>query len=210
MKVKKKHFLTSLLFVIFICSALSIILAVDSQTPQTNPDVDATKAALTQATQQIGIDNKIPLKNISEADKINIPESIQSPARIIFGIKNNENIEFSLFIILVAVFIMFCVFIYLILEVIPIFGTGIKSGFAALIIALIISITGALNNFALFLFGFSWFFKESNLLKLIIIIPILAIIIFGFSKLIGLIRERTQQERARIAGLKAGSGGLVK
>jgi len=133
--------------------------------------------------------------------QISIPENLQIPARILFGLQQSENIEFSVFIVLIAIWIFFFALLKIILEVVPFFGDGWKSWAGGIVITCLIAITGAIKTSAEFLFGFGNFFKNQSLLRLILTIILLAIIGYGSAKLLGILKNQTRKASAYQAGM---------
>jgi hypothetical protein len=123
--------------------------------------------------------------------QIIIPDYLQNPTRIIFGI-SDSNIDLQSFIILFSVWLFLIFIIQAILEIVPLFGEGFKSWLGAIVITLLISITGAINPVANWLFGFGGIIsliKKWDLLKIIFVVIILGIITVGLKKLLQIIEH---------------------
>lgn len=136
--------------------------------------------------------------------QITISDSIQQISSIIF--KLDSTISLQEFIVLISLFAMLLFILQALVEIIPLFGEGWKSWIGALVITLLISITGAIKSWAEFFFGvsgFLQFLKDWGLFKLIFALILLGIIGFGVRKLIHIMKNQSRVAENEAAGMKA-------
>jgi len=170
----KKGIIICLLFILLI----GFIYAEETTTPEIKSNLD------------IGKDFQI-YSNSLLSKQITIPDYLQGPTKIIFGLQDN-NIDLQNFIVLFSIWFFLVFLIQAILEIIPFFGEGFKSWFGAIIITLLISITGSIRNAANWLFGFGGaisLMKDWGLLKIIFTILILVILAFGLKKILHILKH---------------------
>lgn len=138
---------------------------------------------------------------------VQIPEGLQTFARMFFGITNESNIDLSDFIILLGLWIGLLWVIHVAIEFVPIIkGDGIK-WLMSLIVVVIISITGAIREIALWYYGVISdieYLGEYPIVKLILSFAILIIVFFGLSRLIGMTKKEVELDEAERSGLKVG------
>lgn len=135
-----------------------------------------------------------------------IPENLQIPARIIFGLQGE--ITLQEFIVLVCVWIMFFLVISSILKITPFFE-GWKAWIGGIVITCLIAITGTVRSIAIFFFSIGnifGFLEKWSPLKIIFAIILAIIIIYCASIVTKIINKKLMLERAEIAGAKAGAG----
>ena len=147
-------------------------------------------SAQDQPSQEL--DNVKKELNLSAGNVLNkeiiIPDNLGFFTRVVFGLSGSSNIDLQTFVVLIAMWIVLFLVIHSILEIAPFFGTGLKSWFGALVITILIALTGAIRTMALFFFGFGnlfGFLAKNGILRLILVLVILA---FGFYVLFKLIK----------------------
>lgn len=139
------------------------------------------------------------------SQQINVPQNLQILAKGIFGLKSDNNIEFSVFIVLIALLIGIFLIIKKVVGFIPIFEESWIDWAVSIIITLLISVTGSIRDAATWLFGLGEIFKNQTLLNLIFVIIVLAIVIFGVIILLGLLGKSTKKVARRQTGFKVGA-----
>jgi len=135
-------------------------------------------------------------KNIDEkiTKEIEIPDSLQILARIIFGIKD-EKIQLNLLMINLGVWILFLIIIFKVSEFIPFLdksSTLLKILFSA-IVTMLASLTGAISLVVSNLFGLATLFKaleDFSSLATVIVIVILVGIFWVANKLIKIFEHK--------------------
>lgn len=144
-------------------------------------------------------------ENLLEKE-VNIPDWFGVPARVLFGIE--QGILWQNLIILLGVWIMIFIILVEAVSFVPFLKNKIISFFVALIITCLISITGAVNNLALFFWNFGEMFnflKEWSILQIILTMIGFAVVIFAAIKFNKLIRNKYKLDKAEGLGMKAGA-----
>lgn len=139
-------------------------------------------------------------------ENIKVPENLQVPARIIFGIKGEISLQH--FIVLLAVWIMLFLIISSILKITPFFE-GWKSWVGAVVITCLVAISGAIRSVSIFFLnlGNSFEFLEKwSVLKIVFALIIVAILFYGVSILIKMLNRKVMISEAEQAGMEAGAG----
>lgn len=134
---------------------------------------------------------------------IQISEDWQGIARIVFGIKSGEVIDFQSFIVLIALLVILFLIIHEVLTITPIFGEGVRPWIGGVVITLLISTTGAIKESVVFFFGFGVFFRDISLLNLLFTLVLLVLLAYGAFMLIKIIRHETRKEQRRMGGFKS-------
>lgn len=134
-----------------------------------------------------------------------IPSNLEIPARIVFGFTQNDNLNFSVFIVLIAIWTILLFFIHAWLEIVPLFGSGIKSWIGAVIINCLIAFSGGIKDSAMYFFSFT-FSNQYGILKLIIILFILVIIGYLLIKISKILKNKMGLEEAKQIGFRIGAG----
>ncbi|PIN92659.1 hypothetical protein COU61_01345 [Candidatus Pacearchaeota archaeon CG10_big_fil_rev_8_21_14_0_10_35_13] len=172
-----------------------------------------------QVTPEAPINNTKPLqeivKNVSKAldfnnkltSDIKIPESMQLPLRVVLGVKADTEISFSVFVILLATWLIFYLIILKAVKLISILH-GWKSYIITLIVMLLISSAGgmvAVTNYlytAISLIKFFDSFSGGEVIKTAALIIILVIIYLLLRPLIGYLKKRSELEKAYDEGFE--------
>jgi len=190
----KKKIILCLLFVLL----LGFVYAEETVPQQANADVN------------IGKDFQSYSNNLL-SKQITLPDYLQSPTKVIFGLEDNS-IDIQNFIVLFSIWFFLVFLIQAVLEIVPFFGEGFKSWLGAIIITLLISITGTITNATNWLFGFGWtisLMKEWGLLKIIFTVLLLVVLTFGLKKLLHIMKQGGEEGKASINGLKTGVGAVL-
>lgn len=159
---------------------------------------EEAKQALKNATAGFGEKSNAALEK-----DFAIPENMQIPARIVFGLKQGEMIDFeTLVIMIVLLFIMFMIFLR-VAAFIPFFSKGFSMWAAALIMTLLAGVSGGIveaTRILQALFGFGVFGKYAAV-SMISIVIIILIIGLGAGKLLGMLKERADVMKAEQTGV---------
>ena len=196
--MKKRAVLFGLLMLVFLFLFASVVAVNDGDN-------------INQLNEQSNkVNSETINKNVNNAltQEFQIPENLQIVGRLIFAIKEGE-IDFSIFIVLIAIWVVLLMLIRAALELVPLFEGDWKSWFVAVIVTLLIANTGAVNEMALFFFnlgGFVQGLKEYGILKLIFTLIIIGILFYGLFVLLRIIRHEIKKEKRRGEGFKVGSG----
>lgn len=199
---KKVILFVALLVILFLLN--SFVYAVDNgandnTTGDSNLPADIGRGV--EGVKDIGSKTESTL----EQDVI-IPENLQVPARIIFGLQGE--ISLQEFIVLICVWVMFFLVISSILKITPFFE-GWKAWIGGIVITCLIAITGTVRSIAIFFFSIGnifGFLEKWSPLKIIFAIILAIIIIYCASIVTKIINKKLMLERAEIAGAKAGAG----
>jgi hypothetical protein len=137
--------------------------------------------------------------------QIIIPESMQSVSKMIFGTSAIQTLQD--FIILTVLLIILILIIQSVLTFIPFLGEDWKSWVAAIIITLLISMTGAMSQINNIFFDFEWLTKllqDWGLASLILTILILIIFAMGARTIIHKMKQDAREEKAEMTGMEGG------
>ncbi|MEK6885374.1 MAG: hypothetical protein AABX17_00225 [Nanoarchaeota archaeon] len=182
--MKKDVIILSLLFLIF---SLNLVLAEEIQ------------------TANVEISNFQSTTNNFLSQEIIIPQDLQILTRAVFGLDSANNIELSVFIVLIASLVGIFITIKIIVNFIPIFDEEWISWMISIIITLLISTTGIIRKASIWLFGLGNLFEDQALLRLIVTIIILIIIIFGVTHLLKGLNEAKKKDSRRQTGFRVGA-----
>lgn len=165
--------------------------------------------SITQAQQTTPQPPKAPLANSADQTittaQIQVPDWLEAITRVLFGVKQ-ENIDFSLIIILLSVAALLFVFIYSAIDFVPFFEGKLKIP-AAIIITLIVSITGAVRIGAQWLIDLAKIFsflERWSIGALLFVIVVAIICIFFIRLATTSIREIFELKKAGIEGDRTG------
>ncbi len=169
------------------------------------------KAVLANATLDESASKAISFQQTSNSvlgKQIALPPGIDSLVKSVFKIQ--VNISLNYLIVLLALFIIFFLIIQRIALFVPLFHDA-KSWLFALIVTLLISITGSVKSAADFLFGFGGAFKalgEWAILQLIFIIVLLAIVFYAISIFLKYALDKFKEAAAEQAGYELATAGI--
>lgn len=180
------------------------ILATEEDTliPLLEDNTEQVKEQL--STLAGGLDEKT--ENLLER-KIQIPDILQIPMRIIFGIKDTHLITIERFVVLSAIWIMFIFLIQGILKLTPFLNKGWQSVVGSIIITTLIAITGTINSLSIFFFNlgnaFEWL-EALGPFQIIVGIVIAGLILFITRYVLKIIEKRILLEKAKYSGESVG------
>ncbi|MDP2946715.1 MAG: hypothetical protein Q8N88_01240 [Nanoarchaeota archaeon] len=135
--------------------------------------------------------------------EVEIPAYIFMPIQLLLGIE--KKISWQNFIIVLGIWFGFFILILSLMDIMPFLNKGILKFLGAIVITLLISITGAINEMANFFFNIAGFFKITEryvALKIFIaiIIALLCVVIFGY--LIKILKNKNKIKTAELTGQK--------
>lgn len=131
-------------------------------------------------------------------ESIEIPQGLQLPARIVFGIKQDSPISLQYFILLVAVWVIFFVVIWDILKFFPLIDGMVKNFVGSFIITTLVAMSGGLLELVSFFFQvgtFKWLSKLGPF-QILVWLFILIVIFLTFRIIIEIIRRKLKLEVA--------------
>ena len=181
-----------------------VILAVEDTTTTTTPK-DVTQIKEQLSTLKGGLNEKT--ENTLEKE-IQIPNQLQIPVRIIFGLKDKDTITIERFIVLCAIWMMFFFLIQGILKLTPFLNKGLQNILGSVIITIIIAITGTINNLVVFYFNLGKTFKWMEALgpfQIFIALAITALILLITHHILNIIEKKLLLTKAEISGENIGT-----
>ena len=193
--------------VIFIIIALFLILLTCNTllSLETTPN---TTNPLTPQEELKNAANDIQTSSNSALEKeIKIPEGFASLARLLFGLEAKDTLDVQMLIILLGLWLFFVFILRAVLEFTPFFE-GWKSWVGAIIITMLIAITGAIKSTAIFFLNLGNIFnilERWSPLKLGFSIIILVAIFYALNIIMGIIKETLIVGRSVADGVKAGA-----
>ena len=140
-----------------------------------------------------------------------LPEGVQKISRVLFGLKNNDNIEFAEFVIMLGFWIWAFITILNILVMLPFLNQGFSRWAGAIVIVLLISISGAfidVSRWLLFMLDIN-IFAKFLIIKLLLAILIVGLVLFGTNSALTKIFNSLKLEEARIKGQKVGESSTL-
>ncbi|MCK5449981.1 hypothetical protein KAI32_03890 [Candidatus Pacearchaeota archaeon] len=176
-----------ILLVLLVLLTSPVILATEDDiiTPTDNTTIPSSEDAIKQVKEELsalrgGLDENT--ENILERE-INIPDLLQTPVRIIFGLKDGYTITIERLIVLCAIWIMLFIVIRGALKLTPFLNKGYQNIIGSIIIVILIALTGIIDMLIEIFFGARDTFKWLEALgpfKFIIAL-VLAILIIGMA-----------------------------
>lgn len=138
--------------------------------------------------------------------EVKIPDNLQIATRILFGLKPEEKVDFNIFILLIAAWLLLFMLLLKIVGVMPFFSGG-KSWLATILIMLLAGISGGLKAGTWWLFGLMDFFKFLEgwgVFKLAITLIILIALVFLIMKVANKFKFGQEKGEMQSAGEEAG------
>ena len=161
-----------------------------------------------ELTSNLG-ENITDIGNINEktdkilTQEIEIPDDFKFLTRVLFGLKSDEKVDLQTFVILIGLWIILLILIVSILAITPFFGSVLMRWVAGFTITVLIAITGAIRDIAVFFFGLGNLFgalEKWNLLRFVFVIIILIILFFVFLKALKWFKGMRNVEQATNVG----------
>jgi len=140
--------------------------------------------------------------------KIILPDAVKNILNVLFHLEGNMPSNQNL-IILIALWIIILLLIQAILEIMPLFGEDWKSWLAAAVITALVSITGAIQTGAVWIFDIKAIFgKIGNygFFFLILNIIIMGFVIWGLRYLIKIFGRKIRKSVRYQKGFEQGAG----
>lgn len=179
---------------IFAALFLSLIILASAESTNTSP-LSTLNTSGTDIAKKINTGAEdVLLKEIT------LPSWLIIPAKVL-GIE--EKITWQSLIITFAFWIGLFIIILSIMEIMPFLNQGVTKFFGALIITMLISVTGAVYQMSKFFFNVAGFFELANkysTLKIIIAILIALVVVFIFSYASKILKRKTKIKTAELKG----------
>lgn len=176
-----------LLFIVFLSVSILLVSAQNNE-PESSADIP----------NNLGINTDNVLNK-----EIIIPDNLAFFMKVVFGLSTTDKVDLQTFVVLIVLWIVLFLIIHSILEIVPFFGSGLKSWFGALVITVLIAITGAIRQIALFFFGAGnifGFLAGSGILRFISVLIILVVAFYVLFKLIKVLKHKLDLEEMVSAG----------
>lgn len=161
------------------------------------------------------------LENLKKAEKdiitkenllkknVEIPDNLKILTKIIFGLKENDEIDFSTFIVLIAIWLGLFSIIASVLKFLPFLNEGLQRFLGAVIITCLVAVSGAIKQSAIFYLGFFNIFNflsKYYILKFVLALVIAFIVVSGVNIILKKMHSSARKIEAEVAGEKAGFG----
>jgi uncharacterized membrane protein len=146
--------------------------------------------------------------NAALEKQVTVPDSLQVLARILFGIKSDNPINFQKLVILFAGFLVIFFIIRDILRVMPIFQGSALSNATGIVITSIVGVSGGLLAFSDLMLSLGSMFgllSEWEVFGLILTLIILLILLFAIDSLTVMIRRESKISEAERKATEAGA-----
>jgi len=171
--------------------------------------IGTENTGIQQVTEISGANDFKASTNQFLANEITIPENMNTISRLLFGIKEGETLEFSTLIILIALWLLGVIIIQAGLEFAPFFEGKLTSWLGAIIITLMASTTGIMNDASVFIFGLKDLFGNLGNYSFFFLILIIIVIIFlmiGGKELFHILKHKLKKQVKEEKGFEEGAG----
>ena len=136
--------------------------------------------------------------------EVKIPDNLQIVARVLFGLKEGDKVDFQTFVLLFATFFIILILLH---EIISVMFRDWKSWVFAIIVNLIIGISGGFREAIEFFFGIGnlfGFLEEYELLRFIIVLVLLFVLFYLLSKVFNKFKDKEELEESGQMGRDIG------
>ena len=193
---------------IFICLILASSIYAQEQ---------LANQAQNDSNKSVDIKNKAnevttKINNVLEKEII-VPDSLQGFARVLFGLKPEHKIDFSTLIILIAIWAGFVTLMSYLFSLMPFMNKGVPKFLGAIVVTCLVAISGGLLAMASFFLDigrlinfFERLWAPLKFLSLVFSIIIAAVIVFLFSYVVRILKDKAEIEEAEAVGMKVGMG----
>lgn len=142
------------------------------------------------------------VKNKLNPEIYDLPPELETITKVIFNIKTSALVSISKFVVLLAFFLMLFYIIKDTLDLAPFLNKGWQKYAGSLIITLLISITGTINNMAKFFFSLrgdlEWI-KDFGFFSIIIGIILAGIVLFCAHYVLAILKKKIGKEKEYLA-----------
>ena len=136
--------------------------------------------------------------------EVKIPDNLQIFARVLFGLKKTDKVDLQTIILLFATFFIILILLH---EIIGIMFSDWKSWVFAVVVNLIIGVSGGFRDSVAFFFGIGnlfGFLEEYELLRFIIVLALLFIFFYFLSKVFNKFKDKEELEESSQMGRDIG------
>jgi len=144
--------------------------------------------------------------------EITIPEDLQFLTRVLFGLKPETKVTLQEFVILIATFIIFFFIIRDVIAFVPFFETTAKSVIGAVLVTLLVGISGGFLLFVDLILSIGSLFgilERWPIFTIVLIFVIFFILGYFINEVLTNLKEKSKIEAARIEGVKTGAAAKV-
>lgn len=135
--------------------------------------------------------------------EVQVPQGLQILARAIFGIKSDNQVNFQTLVILIVIWAISLFLIRAVLQLSPIGGEGITGFLIAIVVTLLVAVSGGLLILAHWILSLSSLFgalENYSLATLAIAIALLFGLLYLVSKVVTVMKSQIGKEKMRYAG----------
>ena len=132
--------------------------------------------------------------------EVTLPESFVQPIRLIFSIPLGEDITLSYLIVLIAMYIFMLLVVLSLIQFVPFFS-GAKAWIGAIVISLLISISGGVRESATFLLSFNVNLGKLASVWFVFLALILIVLDWGWMRLLKMVKDKVGVEVSEQMGL---------
>lgn len=183
-----------LIFILVSLVSINLVYAQDSLKEQQALDIELKKT-----------------KSLLE-QKIEVPENLKVIARIVFGLKSNEEVDMQTLMVMVAIWIGLFALIAAILEFTPFLNKGFSRWLGAVVMTCLVGVSGGIKISAIFLLSLADIFRlgeKYGIIKLVLAFIVIGIFVYGVILVLNKILSKAKLEEAEIRGMKAGVGSRI-
>ena len=191
--------------IIAIClfAVIFSLIFVSAQEKQEQTDETGSFDEIKKAEKEL-----IEKENLLKKEVV-IPENLKLIAKLVFGLNENDKLDFSLFIILIAIWLGLFSIIAMMLKFLPFLNEGFQRFIGAIVITCLVAVSGAIKQSAVFYLSFLDIFhiaEKYGILKFILALFIAIIFFYGVNIVLGKMHSSAKLVEAEVAGEKAGFG----
>jgi len=158
--------------------------------------------------------NEVTTKINNALEKeIIVPDSLQGFARVLFGLKPEDKVDFNTLIILLAIWAGFLYLMIYIFSLMPFMNKGFSRILGAIVVTCLVAIPGGLLAMASFFLDigrainfFERLWAPLKFLSVLFSIIIAAVIVFLFGYVVRVLKDKAEIEEAEVIGMKVGMG----
>ena len=149
-----------------------------------------------------------PNVTISSTSLLDSPVNLPYPVKLFLGIKDAESVSITKLIVLIGVFIMILLVLHSVIGLIPLLdGEGVKGFFSALVISLVLGITGStyfLTDLLLSISSIFGLIESIGWLTFTIALIVILALTWFLKKFMKKITQSYREQRAREEGHNVG------
>jgi magnesium-transporting ATPase (P-type) len=195
-------------FVVLFVGVILLFIAGVCALNATSPGVDPNALRGTAANVSAGLGGTNQVLN----QTVVIPENLQIITRVLFGLEKDDKVDLQKFIILIGVWIFVLLFLIRLFPFVPFFGTNARAFLGAIIVSLLIALSGGFLFITFFLVDLGNSFgilKNFKIASLAIAFIFLSALFFILALLLKKIKKKIGTDQARRTGQEIGFASVV-